>query len=134
MIASGEPFENGKYVEIIDLINRRFKHVTEVTEIEGLKGKLIGFCLQDQVVICAGTSQEYVILGKTNKTLKLLEERDEKSVGGVVINDQQIWITGGEVKGSGVVYQGDRIILTGGDEKTSTEFVSLDQPPIKGSE
>ena len=131
MIASGKPFENGKYVEIIDLINGRFKHVAEITEIEGLNGTLIGSCIQDQVVICGGTSQEYIVLGKPNKTLKLLEDRDEASVG-VVINDKQIWLTGGRIKGSGIINQGGRIILTGGDFKKSTEFVSLDQPPMQG--
>ena len=89
----------------------------------------IGGLLQNKPVICGGghdgyqnvhstaVSQDYFILGTTHLELQMLEKR--KYAASIVLNEQ-LWITGG---GAG----GLSLFLLG-----TTEFISLNQPPVQG--
>ena len=56
-----------------------------------------------------------IFIGQPNKTLKMLERRIFAS--SVVLNETTLWVTGG--------------IGEGGHSLYSTEFIPIDQPPIR---
>ena len=60
---------------------------------------------------------DIMIFGSSNKTIKLLERRQEAAC--IVLNQNKMWITGGNTW------------ITGGSTNT-TEFISLDERPTKG--
>ena len=114
--------KSGKYIEIIDLIDTKYKR-TFLDEKMDRTGA-IGGLLKNQPIICGGYSSsgggkvfehECILLGKSKK-YEL--SRLIMGVSSVVMNQTRLWMIGGcEEK----------------DERSS-EFISLDQPPTKGPE
>ena len=123
MISSGHPINDGTNVEIIDLINPKFKFAYIDPKIA--RRYPVGGIFQDQIIFCGGNIgreflQDCIVFGQDHRTDKnknyfrfLLDKRFRAS--SIVVNDQTaLWITGGWPR------------------KKSTEFVYLNKPPIPG--
>ena len=105
---------NAEVIEIIDLIDPKFKH--EFEDERTARYISVGGLLQNQLMICGGWDaissdhfQDCIFLGQQtygSTNLQMLEERIEAA--SVVLNHKMLWITGGYLK-------------------NSSEFISLDQ-------
>ena len=122
MVAGGFPGEfdeDYRYVEILDLIDAKVDYdydmkYSGVFPSRGLtSGILKNNAQEDKVVICGGGSN-CIVLGAPFQSFDLLEERYNTS--SVKLNENTLWVTGGN----------------GRWEEKSTEFISLDEPPVKG--
>ena len=123
LIASGHPINDGTTVEIIDLINPKFKFAYIDPKIA--RRYPVGGVLQDQILFCGGNIgreflQDCIIFGQDRKNYFhfLLEKRFRAS--SIVVNNNNdeetslLWITGGWPR------------------KKSSELVYLDKPPRSG--
>ena len=122
LIASGHPINDGTTVEIVDLINPKFKFAYIDPKIA--RRYPVGGILQDQLLFCGGNIgreflQDCIFFGqdRNNYFQSLLEKRFRASSIVVNNNDDQtslLWITGGWPR------------------KKSSELVYLDKPPLPG--
>ena len=120
------------YIEIIHLINPKLSFTFRDTRLSKVHLCNGGGILQNQLIICGGRQvvrapitpntpikfkNDIVVLGQQNKLAnnKLLESRGYSK--SVVLNDEKIWTIGG--------HNSTRHTRT-------TEFVFLDQSPVKG--
>ena len=86
----------------------------------------VGGLIENQPVIFGGRRgspalylTDCISLGQPNMILQTLQERRNSS--GLVVNKAQLWVAGGGILGEE-------------NYTTSTEFISVDKPPIKGPE
>ena len=99
---------NAEVIEIIDLIDPKFKH--EFEDERTARYISVGGLLENQLLICGGWDaisndhfQDCIFLGQqtygsTSTNLQMLEERIEAA--SVVLNQKILWITGGYLKNS----------------------------------
>ena len=136
MVAGGFPAdfdlytttEKFKYVEILDLIDAKviydYDHGCEITGLENQsimisRGPTSGILKnneqEDKIVICGGGSRGVILgCGQICKSFDLLKRRFNTS--SVQLNENTLWLTGGN----------------GRCEEKTTEFISLNKPPVKG--
>ena len=114
MIAGGTgPLGVSNIVEIIDLLNPAFK--CKWNDVRAARAGSIGGIVQNKLLICGGNSQNSFnngIILRSNEELQLIEGR--RYASSVVLNETRLWVCGGK------------------DHKSSSEFISLDQPPENG--
>ena len=126
MVAGGFPGEyvtEFRYIEILDLMDAKVNYDYDMTgkSINGVpssRGPTSGILKnneqEDKLLICGGGSYCIVLGARQNKYFDLLEKRYNTS--SVQLNENTLWVTGGN----------------GPREEKSTEFISLDEPPVKG--
>ena len=113
-------------LEIIDLIDTTSKPIIVIDTTGSRKGA-IGGILQNKPVICGGydtdikTIPNYSIIGMSNNDFKMMSPRDFSA--SIALNESKIWVTGGYSIHFG---KSNRYITS------TTEIISLDQPPVAG--
>ena len=108
-------------LEIIDLINPKLKPDIVENEIGDIFGATGGI-LQNKIVLCGGNdnaARNVSIIGLPNYDFKMIVPRIHAT--SVVLNKSNIWVTGGV----------DPNHPSNGFE-TSTEIISLNEPPVLG--
>ena len=111
-------------VEIIDLINPKFKH--KLNDERAARVAPFGGILQNQPLLFAGMGscdlnhkalKDGIALGSNEKIYKY-ETEGRRCASSIILNQTRLWVTGGQDEK--------------GNDKKSSQFISLDQPPEKG--
>ena len=128
LIATGEPYENGKKTEIIDLLDPANQFELSNDYNESVISRSVGGTLQDQLYIFGGVRHEdflkdVLVIGQPDSTTKLQMLQNRSQASSVILNNSTFWVVGGERRNS----QNDSI-----EDLTSTEFISRGQPPKPG--
>ena len=111
LIITGKPFN----IEIIDLVNPKIKNELPTTIVPKCWGS-VGGLIQEKLIICGGfqATHQLFVIGQLSKNM--LKHR--VSASSVVLNTSTLWVVGGRDDDY--------------NDLSSTELITLDQPPAKG--
>ena len=108
-------------MEIIDMLNSNIPNQMPSVEVPELGGS-VGGLINGKIIICGGKNnedvaqQECFVIGEPQSSKNMLQKRAYAS--SVVLNNSTLWVVGGEDENY--------------DDLSSTEMVTLDNPPAKG--
>ena len=119
----------GKYLvvstrghEIVDFLNPKTKYKLLASNVPRVN-YATGGLLQNSPIVCGGfNSQDCVVIGKPEMEMKMIEKRVGVGAASVALDQNTLWIVGGE----------DEHLNDLRSTCSSTEFIKLGQPSVKG--
>ena len=112
--------------EIVDLLIPKTQYEL-LPDNEPRVDSATGGLLQNSPIVCGGEDEKYgnsldcIVIGQPEMKMKMIESRSYAAC--VALDDQRLWIVGGDNSN-----ENENIYLS------STEFIKLGQPSVKGSE
>ena len=110
--------------EIVDLLIPKTQYEL-LADNEPRVDSATGGLLQNSPIVCGGDDEEYgnslncIVIGQPKMKMKMIESRSYAAC--VALDDQRLWIVGGDNSN-----ENENIYLS------STEFIKLGQPSVKG--
>ena len=134
LVTTGYNFRKGNYgtkTEILDLKNPHLRHVSRIEDLPAVRYDSVGSVIKGHPVICGGRQlgeifQDYFILDEKPLVMRSLPQ--QRSYASSVVLEEKLWMTGGEDR----TPKWSDVIKKYSCHLSSTIFISLNDPPLKG--